>query len=537
MDFIEEAVAKSAKEGQKIIVRYPPEPNGYMHIGHAKAFSISYGMKCKYAGIANLRFDDTNPGKESMHYVESIKKDISWLRIEYDNVFFASDYYGRLFDFAVHLIKKGLAYVDDSAADEIKNMRGDLNKPGIESLFRTRNVKENLDLFNKMRDGAFPDGARVLRAKIDMTSPNMNMRDPVIYRINREEHYRTKQEWCIYPMYDFAHSLSDYIEHISHSLCSLEFEDHRPLYNWFVEKCRNALPDLPEILPRQYEFSRLNIERFVMSKRWLKKFVEEKLVDGWDDPRMPTISGLRNRGYPPMAIRDFVESTGVTKNVTAVPVSALEYYVRQHLDPMAIRVSVVENPIRVVITNYPENKTETFTVQNNPHCPDDGFHEMTFSREIYIDGEDFSTAPPPKYKRLTVGGTVQLRGAYKIKCVKYVGGAGRDESDKFYLECEITDEKASGVIQYVDKKSGAAALIREFEPLLKSGTALTEENINRDSLHIKECIIERWLHKRNDCETKYQFVRKGYYVLHGTEDGNIDSKQVYNKTISLKESF
>ena len=397
-----------------------------------------------------------------------------------------------------------------------------------------------------MRLGDFPDGSRVLRAKIDMKSPNMNMRDPVIYRINREEHYRTGKQWVIYPMYDFAHSLSDYLEHISHSLCSLEFEDHRPLYDWFVKNCEGCFPDLPEIPPRQYEFSRLNIDRFVMSKRWLKRFVDEDMVSGWDDPRMPTISGLRRRGYQPEAIMEFTKSVGVTKINSVVPISALEYYVRQALDPVADRVHVVENPIRVVITNYDKNKTEKFAVANNPHddterakrvsvggaaaeTEDAGTHEVEFSNEIYIDGEDFSANPPPKYKRLVVGGTVQLRGAYKVKCTR--------ACDDGHLECEITDEKPKGVIQFVDVKTGVPAEIHELEPLLKQGVDITEENINRDSLHIKQCIIEKWLHDHATHEGKFQFVRKGFYQLDGTDTGAPDGRQIYIKTVGLKEGF
>lgn len=522
MNFIEEGLAKAQARGQAIILRYPPEPNGYMHIGHAKAFSISYGMRCQYHGKANLRFDDTNPSKESMHFVENIKKDLDWLGIKYDQVCFASDYYEKLYQCAVHLIKNGWAYVDDSSMDEIKALRGELGVPGKESPYRNRSVAENLDLFARMRAGEFPDGSRVLRAKIDMQSPNMNMRDPVLYRINRQTHYRTGDSWCIYPMYDFAHSLSDYIEHISNSLCSLEFEDHRPLYNWCIAHCQGALPDLPAIPPEQYEFSRLNIERFVMSKRWLKKFVDEGLVSGWDDPRMPTISGMRRRGYPASAIMQFVASTGVTKNVMTVPMSALEYYLRTELDKIAVRVAAVENPLKVKIINY--NKTETFTVANNPHDEAAGTHPMTFSPEIYIDGDDFADNPPPKYKRLTVGGVVQLRGAYKIKCLRRVAD---------YLECEITDEKAKGVIQYVDAATAVPATMREFAPLLKAGIAISEDNINRDSLHTKTGYVEKWLAEHVDLATKYQFVRKGYYVLDQQADGTL----VFNKTISLREGY
>lgn len=520
MNFIEEGVVKVQARGQDIILRYPPEPNGYMHIGHAKAFSITNGLRAKYHGKANLRFDDTNPAKESMHFVENLQRDMDWLGIKYDQVVFASDYYEQLYQCAVHLIKKGLAYVDDSTMDEIKAMRGELGVPGQESPYRNRSVAENLDLFARMRAGEFADGSRVLRAKIDMKSPNMNLRDPVIYRINRQTHYRTGDQWCIYPMYDFAHSLSDAIEHISNSICSLEFEDHRPLYNWCIANCQDALPVMPKIAPEQYEFSRLNIEQFVMSKRWLKKFVDEGLVTGWDDPRMPTISGMRRRGYPASAIMQFVESTGVAKNVMTVPMSALEFYIRAELDKVATRVSVVENPIKVKIINY--DKVETFTVDNNPHDPAAGTHTMSFSNEIYLDGDDFSDNPPPKYKRLTVGGVVQLRGAYKIKCLR---------QGKGYLECEITDEKAKGVVQYVDARTAVKATIHEFQPLLKQGIAISEDNINRDTLQVKECYVEKWLADQDNVSTKYQFMRKGYYVL------DTKGQLVFNKTISLREGF
>ena len=520
MNFIEEGLVQAQNRHQPIILRYPPEPNGYLHIGHAKAFSISYAMSCKYHGKVNLRFDDTNPAKESMDYVNGIIRDIDWLGIKYDQVVFASDYYEKLYQCAVHLIKHGWAYVDDSSMDEIKALRGELGIPGQESPYRNRSVAENLDLFARMRAGEFDSGSRVLRAKIDMASPNMNLRDPVLYRINRQTHYRTGDQWCIYPMYDFAHSVSDYIEHISNSLCSLEYEDHRPLYHWCVEHCQGALPDLPEILPEQYEFSRLNVERFVMSKRWLKRFVDEGLVTGWDDPRMPTIAGMRRRGYPAKAILDFVESTGVSKNVMTVPLSALEYYVRTELDQIATRVAVVENPIKVKIVNY--DKCETFAVVNNPHDEQAGTHPITFSNEIWIDGTDYSDNPPPKYKRLVVGGVVQLRGAYKIKCLRQTADG---------LECEITDEKAKGVIQFVDARTAVPVTIRSFEPLLKAGTDLTEDNINHDSLHESHGYAEKWLADQNDVNAKYQFVRKGYYVL--------DQKDsfVFNKTINLKEGF
>ena len=522
MNFIEEGVVNAQARGQAIILRYPPEPNGYLHIGHAKAFSITNSMREKYHGQANLRFDDTNPAKESMHFVENIQRDLDWLGIKYDRVVFASDYYEQLYQCAVHLIRQGLAYVDDSTMDEIKARRGELGVPGQDSPYRNRSVEENLDLFARMKAGEFPDGSRVLRAKIDMASPNMNLRDPVLYRINRQTHYRLGDQWCIYPMYDFAHSLSDYIEHISNSLCSLEFEDHRPLYHWCVEHCAGALPNLPAIPPEQYEFSRLNIERFVMSKRWLKKFVDEGLVSGWDDPRMPTIAGMRRRGYPATAIMQFVMSTGITKNVMTVPLSALEYYVRAELDQTAIRVNAVENPIKVKIVNYPDGKTEQFRVANNPHDETAGTHEITFSNQIWIDGDDYSDNPPPKYKRLVIGGVVQLRGAYKLKCLRKNGDT---------LECEITDEKAKGVIQFVNAGDCQAVTLRKFEPLLKAGTEISDENINRDSLHESSALVEGWLAKQNQVSTKYQFVRKGYYVL-----DHLDAF-VFNQTINLREGF
>ena len=522
-NFIEQIIDKDLAEGvyDNVHTRFPPEPNGYLHIGHAKSILLNYGLAQKYNGKFNMRFDDTNPTKEKIEFVESIKADIQWLGADWeDRLFFASDYFQEMYEGAIKLIKKGKAYVSDLTAEQIREYRGTLTEPGKEDPGSQRSIEENLQLFEAMKNDKFADGEKVLRARIDMASPNMNMRDPVIYRVAHIPHHNTGDQWVIYPMYDFAHSLSDYIEHISNSLCSLEFEDHRPLYNWCVEQCQGAIPDLPAIPPEQYEFSRLNIERFVMSKRWLKRFVDEGLVSGWDDPRMPTISGMRRRGYPAKAIMDFVRSTGVTKNVMTVPLSALEYYVRTELDQIALRVAVVENPIKVKIVNY--DKSETFDVTNNPHDEASGTHKISFSNEIWIDGSDFSDNPPPKYKRLTVGGVVQLRGAGKIKCLRKVGDI---------LECEITDEKAKGVIQYVDARDCVPVTIRTFEPLLKEGTDLNDENINRDSLHESQGYAEKWLAEQNDVSLKYQFVRKGYYVL--------DHKNgfVFNKTIGLREGF
>jgi len=541
ISFIEQDIIDSKARGQKILTRFPPEPNGYMHIGHAKAFGLSYFLAKRYGGETNLRFDDTNPAKEDMEYVDAIKRDIKWLGMSWARLLFASDYYERLYDMAVDLIKRGLAYVDHQTPEQISSTRGTFERSGTDSPYRDRGVDENLQLFTDMRTGKFPDGACVLRAKIDMASPNMNLRDPVMYRIMRMTHYRTGDAWCIYPMYDFAHPLSDAIENISHSICSLEFQDHYPLYCWFVQNC--GFTDNP---PREFEFSRLNIERTVMSKRWLKRFVDDKLVDGWDDPRMPTISGMRRRGYPAKAIMDFVMSTGVSKSEMTVPINALEFYVRQELDPQVTRAAVVFNPIKVVITNYSPSRgegvasqsddgvVETLEIANNPHDENAGTHTIHFGREIYIDGEDFSANPPPKYKRLTVGGTVRLRGAYIIKCVKR-------HAD--HLECELIPNsrsgsdtsgvKPSGVIHFVEATTAVPATVREFFPLLKDGTELSEENLNPTTLATHKVLCENFLTKAKPGD-KFQFVRKGFFCCDTTSTcGNL----IFNKTVGLKEGF
>jgi glutaminyl-tRNA synthetase len=469
VDFIEEAVKRDYEAGQRIVLRYPPEPNGYIHIGHAKAFGISFRMRERYNGTVNLRFDDTNPAKENEVYVESIKRDLEWLGIKYDKLFFASDYYGRLYKFAVYLIGKGLAYVDDSSAEEIGKMRGELGRRGTESKYRGRGAEENLRLFEEMRAGKYEDGSKVLRAKIDMGSPNMNMRDPIMYKISRVRHFRTGDEWVIYPLYDFAHPLSDYLEGVSHSLCSLEFEDHRPLYNWYIENCRGCFAGLPAILPRQYEFSRLNIAGVKLSKRYLKEQVDSGEVDGWDDPRMPTICGMRRRGIPASAIMEFVESIGVSKSNMVIPAEQFEYYIRRHLLPIAEKISVVENVIKLSVANF---------------------------GEIFIDGSDYSADPPSKYKRLTRDNVVQLFGGPKIRL-------------KEFPNCEITDEKAAGVIQYVMVKSAKRAKIRGI------GECLYDGGIEiRDGVH-------------------YQFIRKGYYIKDTKADGDL----TFIKTIGLKEGY
>jgi len=489
MDFIEKAVAESAAQGQKIITRYPPEPNGYMHIGHAKAFYIDWHLAKKYGGFTNLRFDDTNPEKEDMEYVDAMKQDITWLGLDYEQVLFASDYYEQLYKMAQVLINKGLAYVDFSTPEQIKKDRGGLGIKGKDSPYRNTDVKTNLAEFKNMRDGKYPDGHCVLRAKIDMSSGNMNMRDPVIYRILRVPHYRTGDAWIIYPLYDFAHPLSDAIENISHSICSLEYEDHRPLYDWFIEHAWEG-----KSRPRQFEFSRLNIEQTVMSKRFLKKLVEDGVVDGWDDPRMPTISGMRRRGYPPVAVLDFVASTGVSKNPMTVPLSALEFYIRAHLDKAAPRLSVVFDPIKIKVGK----------------------------KEFYIEKDDFSKSPPPGFKRLTPGGVVRLRELVNVKCV----GVHED-----YLECVETEEKQRGVIHWVDVSTAVPVTVNEFKPLLFTGTALADDNINHNSKKTTTAFAEP---KILDTKETFQAIRKGFYIRDAKEKGE---RITLLKTVDLKSGF
>lgn len=528
ISFIEQDIIESKAKGQKILTRFPPEPNGYMHIGHAKAFGLDYFLAHRYGGETNMRFDDTNPAKESMEFVDAMLHDVRWLGMDWARILFASDYYEKLYDMAVDLIKKELAYVDDQTADQVSASRGTLTVPGKNSPFRDRPVKENLQLFADMRAGKFKDGEKILRAKIDMANPNMNMRDPIMYRIMREHHYRTGDKWCIYPMYDFAHPLSDALEKISHSICSFEYEDHRPLYDWFVNKA-----GFVKNPPRQFEFSRLNIERTVMSKRWLKRFVDEKLVGGWDDPRMPTISGMRRRGYPPKAIMDFVMSTGIGKTPMTVPLSALEFYVRSELDPVAIRAAVVFNPIKVVITNWTDGIDE-LEIANNPHDENAGKHKIHFGKEIYIDGEDFSDNPPPKYKRLTVGGTVRLRGAYIIRCIK---------KHKDYLECVYIENsrsgadtsgiKPDGVIHFVEASTAVKAAVQELFPLLKVGIELSDENLNPTTQILHKVLCENFLKDAKPGD-RFQFVRKGFFCC---DIASSNDNLIFNKTVSLKEGF
>ena len=524
----------------KLHTRFPPEPNGYLHIGHAKSICLNFGLAKLYGGKCNLRFDDTNPSKEDVEYVESIEQDVKWLGFDWDNLFFASNYFDTMYEKAILLIKKGKAYVCDLTADEIKEYRGSLTEPGKDSPYRNRTVEENLNLFERMRNGEFKDGEKVLRAKIDMSSPNINMRDPIIYRIAHSTHHNTGDKWCIYPMYDFAHPLEDAIEGVTHSICTLEFEDHRPLYDWIVKECEM------ENVPRQYEFARLNITNTVMSKRKLKLLVDNKIVDGWDDPRMPTIAGLRRRGYTPKSIRNFCSEIGVAKSASTVDEQMLEYFIREDLNISSERAMAVINPLKLVITNYPEGQSELLPVEKNPNDKEAGTKNVTFSRELYIEREDFMENPPKKYFRLFPGNEVRLRGAYFVKCTDVIKD---EEGNVLEIHCTydpetksgsgFTGRKVKGTIHWVDANNAVPAEFRLYEPLILDDV---EENkgkdfldqINPNSLTVCNGYVEADL-KEAKGNTKYQLVRNGYF--------NVDPKDstkdhlVLNRIVSLKSSF
>lgn len=531
-NFIEEIIDAELAEGkhEKIITRFPPEPNGYLHIGHAKAICINFGMKQKYGGECNLRFDDTNPVKEDTEYVEAIKKDIEWLGFKWDRELNASDYFDEMYEYAVKLIKDGKAYVCDLTADEIKSTRGSFDEPGTESPYRNRSAEENLKLFAEMKDGVYADGERVLRAKIDMASPNINMRDPVIYRICHATHPHTGDKWVIYPMYDFAHPLEDAIEGITHSLCSLEFENHRPLYDWVTVNCGF------EKRPRQIEFARLNLTHAVMSKRFLKKLVDEGVVWGWDDPRLSTLSGIRERGYPPEAIRDFCNRIGVAKADSIVDVAMLEHCVRENLNQNAERVMVVTKPLKLVVDNYPEDKTETVYIENNPQKEGSGSHECTFSRELYIERDDFALEPPPKYFRLKPDGIVRLKGAY---IVRYKSAELNDNGD---VECvhveyiegtrsgeEGANMKVKGTIHWVSAADCVDVKLNMFDYLIEDGDGDYMDRLNPNSLTVLEGKAEGRLRSAKKGE-RFQFLRQGYFVKRS--DG-----QEYNSIVGLKDSY
>jgi glutaminyl-tRNA synthetase len=548
-DFIREIIAEDLKNNKHngwVITRFPPEPNGYLHIGHAKSICLNFGIALENKkSRCHLRFDDTNPEKEEMEYIEAIKRDVKWLGFDWgEHLYYASDYFDQLYEYAVKLIKMGKAYVCDLSAEEIREYRGTLTKPGRESPYRNRSVEENLELFAKMREGKFPPGSRVLRAKIDMAAPNLNMRDPVIYRILKVPHPRTGNKWCIYPMYDFAHCLSDSIEGITHSICTLEFEDHRPLYDWFLDtlkvKCH----------PQQIEFARLNVSYMVMSKRKLLRLVKEGIVSGWDDPRMPTIAGMRRRGYPPAAIRNFCQRIGVAKNNSMVDIALLEHCVREDLNLHAPRVMAVLRPLKVVIDNYPPGEEEELEAENNPEDPEMGKRKIPFSREIYIEQEDFMEHPPKKFFRLSPGQEVRLKHAYYIKCVKVV----KDEKTGEVIRLHCTYDPASrggwtsdgrkvrGTLHWVSAPHAVKVSVRLYDRLFtKPNPEEVKEgedflvNLNPHSCEeLTGCLVEPSLAGAKP-GSRYQFLRQGYFCL--DEVNSTPEKLVFNQIVPLRDSW
>jgi glutaminyl-tRNA synthetase len=543
LNFIEEIIAEdinSGKHGGKIITRFPPEPNGYLHIGHAKAITINFELAKKYGGTTNLRFDDTNPTTEDTSYVNAIQEDVKWLGYEWQGeALYASDYFEHLYTYAVTLIKKGLAYVDDSTPEEIAEMKKTPTEPGIESPYRQRSIEENLELFEQMKSGAFADGSRVLRAKVDMTSPNMHMRDPVIYRIKKAHHHRTGDKWCIYPMYDFAHGQSDSIENITHSLCSLEFTHHRPLYEWFMEQL--------EIFPsRQIEFARMNVTYMITSKRKLLKLVEDGVVSSWDDPRMPTISGMRRKGYPAAALREFCKKVGVAKRDNMIEIELLESCVRDELNKTSQRAMVVMDPIKVTITNYEEDKIEQLHAENNPEDESAGHREVSFSKHIFIEQEDFMEDPPKNYFRLFPGGTVRLKHAYIITCNEVVKNEAGEVVELLctYYENSKSGQDTSGIkvkgtLHFVNQSDAVDCEIRQYERLFTDPTPANHEDkdifdfINPDSMAIIPAKGEKHL-RDTVAEQQYQFLRKGYYT---TDKDSTSDKLIFNSTVNLKDSY
>jgi glutaminyl-tRNA synthetase len=545
-DFIREQIAEDLRTGRfkYVRTRWPPEPNGYLHIGHAKAICLDFGIAEEFGGVCNYRFDDTNPIREEQEYVEAQLEDVRWLGFDWgDRLYFASDYFHKLYDYAVQLVKMGKAYVDDLSAEEIREYRGTLTKPGRESPWRNRSVEENLDLLERMRRGEFPDGARVLRAKIDMASGNLNLRDPVMYRIRHATHHRTGNEWCIYPMYDFQHPLSDSIEGITHSLCSLEYEDHRPLYDWFLDQ-------LGVHHPRQIEFARLNLSYTVLHKRKLRTLVEKGLVSGWDDPRMPTFAGMRRRGYPPEAIRDFISRVGVAKNESIVDIALLEHCVRDRLNRVAPRAMAVLRPLKVVLVNYPEGQVEWLTAVNNPEDPTAGVRQVPFSRELYIEEDDFREDPPKGYYRLSPGSEVRLRYAYFIRCVDVV----KDPATGAILEVHCTYDpltrggdapdgrKVKSTLHWVSASHSVPGEVRLYDRLFSTENPEIAPpgcdflaNLNPDSLHVlKGCRLEPGLREAAP-GSRYQFERLGYFCA-----DSVDSRPgapVFNQTVPLRDPW
>jgi len=544
-NFIRETIEEDLRTGRfdRVQTRFPPEPNGYLHIGHAKAICIDFGIAEAFGGVCSLRYDDTNPVKEDIEYVDAIKEDIHWLGFDWgDREYYASDYFDKLYELAIKLIKKGLAYVDDLSAEQIREYRGTLTEPGKESPWRNRSVEENLDLFERMCRGEFPEGARTLRAKIDMASGNINMRDPVMYRIIHAAHHRTSNKWCIYPMYDFAHGQSDSIEGVTHSLCDINYEDHRPLYNWFLEKL--------ELRPvRQIEFARLNLTYTILSKRFLRQLVDHGVVSGWDDPRMPTLCGMRRRGYPPNAIRSFIDAVGVAKHENLIDVALLEHYIREDLNKTAQRVMGVLEPLKMVITNYPAGRIEELEALNNPEDESAGTRKVPFSREIYIEKDDFHETPPPRYFRLSPGQEVRLRYGYIIKCVDFIKDPTTGEVSE--IHCTYDPEtrggyapdgrKVKGTIHWVSAAHALDAEVRLYDRLF------SEENpnkvdegksfmdyINPNSLTVLTgCKVEPSLADAR-LGSRYQFERKGYFCI---DPDTISEQMVFNLTVNLRDTW
>ena len=549
-NFIEQIIEKDLAEGHCKVVktRFPPEPNGYLHIGHAKSILLNYGLAVKYNGQFNMRFDDTNPTKEKEEFVESIKKDIAWLGADWeDRLYFASDYFPQMYENAVKLIKKGKAYVCDLTADEIRAYRGTLTEPGKNSPYRDRSVEENLRLFEEMKEGRYADGEKVLRAKIDMASPNINMRDPVIYRVAHMTHHRTGDRWCIYPMYDFAHPIEDAIEGITHSICTLEFEDHRPLYDWVVIEC--GYKNSPEESPKQIEFAKLYLTNVITGKRYIKKLVEEGIVDGWDDPRLVSLSALRRRGYTPESIKKFVELVGVAKANSSVDYAMLEYCIRDDLRLKKSRIMAVLDPIKLVIDNYPEGQVEYLDAPNNLENPELGSRKIAFERELYIEREDFMEEPPKKYYRLFPGNEVRLMNAYFVKCESFV----KDENGNVTeVHCTYDPEtksgsgfegrKVKGTIHWVPVNHCVNAVVKLYENLVDEEKGVYNEdgtmNINPNSLTVVDnCYIEESVKDAKPLDS-FQFVRNGFFCVDGRDGQPIDSERlVFNRIVSLKSSF
>ena len=549
-NFIEQIIEKDLAEGHCKVVktRFPPEPNGYLHIGHAKSILLNYGLAVKYNGQFNMRFDDTNPTKEKEEFVESIKKDIAWLGADWeDRLYFASDYFPQMYENAVKLIKKGKAYVCDLTADEIRAYRGTLTEPGKNSPYRDRSVEENLRLFEEMKEGRYADGEKVLRAKIDMASPNINMRDPVIYRVAHMTHHRTGDQWCIYPMYDFAHPIEDAIEGITHSICTLEFEDHRPLYDWVVIEC--GYKNSPEESPKQIEFAKLYLTNVITGKRYIKKLVEEGIVDGWDDPRLVSLSALRRRGYTPESIKKFVELVGVAKANSSVDYAMLEYCIRDDLRLKKCRIMAVLDPIKLVIDHYPEGQVEYLDAPNNPENPELGSRKIAFERELYIEREDFMEEPPKKYYRLFPGNEVRLMNAYFVRCESFV----KDENGNVTeVHCTYDPEtksgsgfegrKVKGTIHWVPVNHCVNAVVKLYENLVDEEKGVYNEdgtmNINPNSLTVVDnCYIEESVKEAKPLDS-FQFVRNGFFCVDGRDGQPIDSERlVFNRIVSLKSSF